>query len=61
MSPIGRCDDRAKGKLMADEGVDENEAYRRISTLARSSQRPMGDIARDILGETGAGEDETEA
>ena len=49
--------DRAKGKLMAEEGLDENEAYHRISSMARSTQRPMGDVARELLGEAGAGDE----
>lgn len=41
--------ERAKGILMKQRGISEEDAYRRIQQCARSRNRCMADIARTIL------------
>lgn len=41
--------DRAKGILMADLGVDEAEAYRRIQVKAMNSRKGMNEVAESII------------
>jgi two-component system, response regulator PdtaR len=41
--------ERAKGLLMKQAGLDEEEAFRRLQTLARSSNRKMVEIAQMVL------------
>lgn len=41
--------ERAKGLLMKDRGLSEEDAYRRIQQCARSRNRSMADVARAIL------------
>jgi len=41
--------ERAKGVLMRQEGLDEEEAYRYIQRRARDERRPMREIAEEIL------------
>jgi response regulator NasT len=41
--------DRAKGILMADLGVDEAEAYRRIQVKAMNSRLGMKEVAQSII------------
>lgn len=41
--------DRAKGILMADLGVDEAEAYRRIQVKAMNSRKGMKEVAESII------------
>jgi response regulator NasT len=44
--------ERAKGLLMARNGMSEAEAHRHIQTEARRQRRPMRDVAEEILKET---------
>lgn len=41
--------DRAKGKLMVEKGLNEEDAYRLLQMRARDSQKSMADIANGIL------------
>ncbi len=41
--------DRAKGVLMAREGLSENDAYQRIQRQARQERRSMRQVAQAIL------------
>ena len=41
--------DRAKGKLMDEQGVSEADAFRQIQKRAMDERRPMKDIANEIL------------
>jgi AmiR/NasT family two-component response regulator len=41
--------ERAKGTLMTELHLDENEAFRRLQKLARDSNRKMAEVARVIL------------
>jgi response regulator NasT len=41
--------ERAKGLLMKQAGLDEDEAYRRLRRLARDRCAKIADIAREIL------------
>jgi hypothetical protein len=41
--------ERAKGVLVQRLGVAEEEAYRRIRTLARRERRSLGEVARSVL------------
>jgi GAF domain-containing protein len=42
--------ERAKGMLMAQEGVDDAAAFERLRSAARSSRRPLIDVVDDVLG-----------
>jgi response regulator NasT len=42
--------ERAKGLLMKQLGLDEKEAFRRLQTLARDSNRKMVEVSRMVLG-----------
>jgi two-component system, response regulator PdtaR len=42
--------ERAKGLLMAREGLTEDEAFRRLRRSSMDTQRPLGDTARAVLG-----------
>ena len=41
--------ERAKGLLMKKAGLDEEEAFRRLQTLARDSNRKVVEVARMVL------------
>jgi response regulator NasT len=41
--------ERAKGLLMAREGLTEDEAFRRLRRSAMDTQRPLADTARAVL------------
>ena len=41
--------ERAKGLLMAQERLTEDEAFRRLRRSAMDTQRPLAEIARAIL------------
>ena len=41
--------DKAKGKLMSEQGLSEDEAYHVIQSEARESRRPIKEIAQAIL------------
>ncbi|MDH3756066.1 MAG: ANTAR domain-containing protein, partial [Acidimicrobiia bacterium] len=41
--------DRAKGHLMDDHGMSENDSFRFIQTTAMGQRRSMRDVAVDIL------------
>jgi response regulator NasT len=41
--------ERAKGVLMARDGLSEQEAHQQIHALARRQRRPMRDVADEIL------------
>ncbi len=41
--------DRAKGKLMVEKGLNEQDAYRLLQLRARESRISMGDVARSVL------------
>lgn len=41
--------DRAKGKLMVDKGLSEQDAYRLLQLRAREARLSMGDVARAVL------------
>jgi response regulator NasT len=41
--------ERAKGLLMAREGLTEEEAFRRLRRSAMDTQRPLADTARAVL------------
>lgn len=41
--------DRAKGKLMVDKGLTEQDAYRLLQLRAREARLSMGDVARAVL------------
>lgn len=45
--------ERAKGRLMARDGLTEEEAFRRIRSAAMDSRRPMVDVAAQILAPDG--------
>ena len=42
--------ERAKGLLMAREGMTEDEAFRRLRRSSMDTQRPLADTARAVLG-----------
>ena len=42
--------DRAKGKLMDDQGISEADAFRHIQKKAMNERRSMKDVATEILG-----------
>ena len=42
--------DRAKGKLIDQEGMSEADAFRHIQKQAMDQRRPMKDVAEEILG-----------
>lgn len=41
--------ERAKGLLMKERGVDEEEAFRTLRKLAMDTGRPLGAVAADLL------------
>lgn len=41
--------DRAKGLLMKERGIDEDQAYRLLRKLAMDAGRPIGAVATDLL------------
>lgn len=41
--------ERAKGRMMAQHGLTEEEAFRRLRRAAMDSRRPLADIARALL------------
>jgi len=41
--------ERAKGLLMKDRGMDEDQAYRLLRKLAMDTGRPLGAVAADLL------------
>lgn len=43
--------DRAKAKLMAEQGLKEPEAFKRIHYTSRRERRSMREVAEEILGE----------
>ena len=43
--------ERAKGLLMARDGMSEDQAHRHIQAQARRQRRPMHDVAQEILDE----------
>jgi AmiR/NasT family two-component response regulator len=42
--------ERAKGMLMAREGIDDAAAFERLRNAARSSRRPLIDVVNEVLG-----------
>jgi two-component system, response regulator PdtaR len=42
--------DRAKGKLMDEQGISESEAFRHIQKRAMNERRSMKEVASEILG-----------
>ncbi|HEV2930254.1 MAG TPA: GAF and ANTAR domain-containing protein [Propionibacteriaceae bacterium] len=42
--------ERAKGMLMVQEGIDDAEAFERLRSAARSSRRPLIEVADEVLG-----------
>jgi ANTAR domain len=42
--------ERAKGMLMAQEGIDDAAAFERLRSVARSSRRPLIDVVNEVLG-----------
>jgi GAF domain-containing protein len=42
--------ERAKGMLMLQEGIDDAEAFERLRSAARSSQRPLIEVVDEVLG-----------
>jgi GAF domain-containing protein len=42
--------ERAKGMLMAQEGIDDAAAFERLRSAARSSRRRLIDVVNDVLG-----------
>jgi response regulator NasT len=49
--------DRAKGVLMARDGLNEQEAFRRIQKMSMNTRKPMKEIAEAILLTYGADAD----
>jgi two-component system, response regulator PdtaR len=45
--------ERAKGLLMAQQGLTEDEAFRRLRRSAMDTQRPLADTARAVLSAEG--------
>ena len=41
--------ERAKGMLMAREGIDDAAAFERLRSAARSSRRPLIDVVDEVL------------
>jgi response regulator NasT len=41
--------ERAKGLLMKDRGMGEDQAYRLLRKLAMDTGRPLGAVATDLL------------
>jgi len=41
--------ERAKGLLMKERGVDEQEAYQLLRTLAMNRGKRIGDVAQDVI------------
>jgi response regulator NasT len=41
--------ERAKGLLMAREGLSEEQAHRQVQALARQQRRTMREVAEEIL------------
>ena len=44
-----RAIDRAKGLLMSERNISEDQAYKLLRKLAMDSGRPMGAVANDLL------------
>jgi ANTAR domain len=42
--------ERAKGMLMVEEGIDDAEAFERLRSAARSSQRPLIEVVDEVVG-----------
>jgi GAF domain-containing protein len=42
--------ERAKGMLMAQEGIDDAAAFERLRSAARSSRRPLIEVVDEVLG-----------
>jgi GAF domain-containing protein len=42
--------ERAKGMVMVWEGIDDAEAFERLRSAARSSQRPLIEVVDEVLG-----------
>lgn len=47
--------DQAKGKLMTDRHLSEEEAFQWLRRRAMDSRQRLGDVARVVLSESGAG------
>jgi GAF domain-containing protein len=45
----GMLIEQAKGVLMGREGISADAAYRRIRSVARSSRRPVAEVARTVV------------
>ena len=45
----GMLIEQAKGILMGREGISADAAYRRIRSVARSSRRPVAEVARTVV------------
>lgn len=45
--------DRAKGRLMDDRGISEQDAYAFLRSTAMAQRRTMADVARDVLAGNG--------
>jgi response regulator NasT len=43
--------ERAKGVLMAREGLTEADAFKKIQKASRDQRRPMKEIAQEVIGE----------
>jgi response regulator NasT len=41
--------ERAKGLLMKERGIDEDEAFKTLRKLAMDTGRPLGAVAADLL------------
>jgi AmiR/NasT family two-component response regulator len=41
--------ERAKGMLMAQEGIDDAAAFEHLRSAARSSRRPLIDVVNEVL------------
>jgi AmiR/NasT family two-component response regulator len=42
--------ERAKGIVMAREGIDDAAAFERLRSVSRSSRRPLIDVVDEVLG-----------
>ena len=47
--------EQAKGVLVASEGLDPEAAFQRLRRQARSTARPLADIAGEVIAQAGAG------
>src|SRR4030095_13414306 len=45
----GKLVERAKGILMDTQGMDENEAFRKIQKMSMNTRKPMEEVAEAII------------